>query len=157
MLMNLYRDIDRSKIQFDLLTFTDEVGDYDAEIIELGGRIILILANNPIERMLRLNKFLKHSAEYEIVHAHTLLSNAFHLLAAKSVSIKHRISHSHSTNNGKSSIIKKMYEKLALITNNYLANHKIACGQEVAEYLFCSIRTSRECFKGTDEEKRLRG
>lgn len=136
MLMNLYRNMDHSVIQFDFITFTEQEGDYDAEITELGGKIIPILASNPIERMFKLQKFLRQNPEYKIVHAHTLLSNAFHLLAAKGAGVKHRISHSHNTSNGKSSIIKNIYEKWALITNNSLANHKIACGQQAAEYLF---------------------
>ena len=136
MLMNLYRNMDHSVIQFDFITFTEQEGDYDAEITELGGKIIPILASNPIKRMLKLHKFLRQNPEYKIVHAHTLLSNAFHLLAAKGAGVKHRISHSHNTSNGKSSIIKNIYEKWALITNNSLANHKIACGEQAAEYLF---------------------
>ena len=140
MLMNLYRHIDHSKIQFDFVTFTDEEGDYDAEIIDLGGKIIPIIANNPIERMLKLQRFLKQNPEYKIVHAHTLLSNAFHLLAAKGAGVKHRISHSHSTSNGQSSTIKKLYEKWALITNRQLATQKIACGNLAAQYLFGTIK-----------------
>lgn len=138
MLMNLYRHIDRDKIQFDFITFTNEAGDYDAEIIELGGRIIPVIANNPVERMLKLQRFLKQSPEYNIVHAHMLLSNAFHLLAAKGAGVKHRISHSHNTSNGQSSVVKKLYEKWALITNRKLATQKIACGRLAAEYLFGS-------------------
>jgi len=138
MLMNLYRHIDRDKIQFDFITFTNEAGDYDAEIIELGGRIIPVIANNPVERMLKLQRFLKQSPEYNIVHAHMLLSNAFHLLAAKGAGVKHCISHSHNTSNGQSSVVKKLYEKWALITNRKLATQKIACGGLAAEYLFGS-------------------
>lgn len=138
MLMNLYRQIDRDKIQFDFITFTNEAGDYDAEIIELGGRIIPVIANNPVERMLKLQRFLKQSPEYNIVHAHMLLSNAFHLLAAKGAGVKHRISHSHSTSNGQSSVVKILYEKWALIINRKLATQKIACGRLAAEYLFGS-------------------
>ena len=136
MLMNLYRNIDHSQIQFDFVTFTDQEADYDAEIIELGGRIIPILANNPIERMLKLHRFLKNNPEYKIVHAHMLLSNAFHLLAAKGAGIKHRISHSHNTRNGQSNGIKKIYEKWAYITNKRMATYKIACGKLAAQYLF---------------------
>ena len=29
MLMNLYRNINRSKVQFDFITFTNDKGDYD--------------------------------------------------------------------------------------------------------------------------------
>lgn len=136
MLMNLYRHIDRQQIQFDFITFTNEVGDYDEEIITLGGKIIPILASNPIERMLKLKQFLQQQPEYKIVHAHMLLSNAFHLLAAKTAGVKHRISHSHNTSNGHSTVIKKVYERWAKITNRKLATYKIACGELAAKYLF---------------------
>ena len=41
MIMNYYRKIDRSKIQFDFLTHRpdSEVKDYDNDIKKLGGRI----------------------------------------------------------------------------------------------------------------------
>ena len=39
MIVNLYRKIDRSEIQFDLMVFTDQKADYDDEIEELGGVI----------------------------------------------------------------------------------------------------------------------
>lgn len=136
MLMNLYRNIDRTQIQFDFITFTDREGDYDAEITQMGGKIIPILASNPIERMLKLQKFLKRHPEYTIVHAHMLLSNAFHLLAAKGAGVKHRISHSHNTNNGYSNTVKKAYEKWALIVNRRVSTHKIGCGELAANYLF---------------------
>ena len=86
--------------------------------------------------MLKLHKFLRQNPEYKIVHAHTLLSNAFHLSAAKGAGIENRISHAHSTSNGQSNTARKIYEKWALITNNRLATQKIACGQQAAEYLF---------------------
>ena len=45
MLMNLYRNIDRTQVQFDFITFTTQKGDYDDEILALGGKIIPIIAN----------------------------------------------------------------------------------------------------------------
>ena len=136
MLMNLYRHIDHNQVQFDFITFTNETADYDAEILDLGGRIIPIVASNPIDRMLKLQRFLKNHPEYKIVHAHALLSNAFHLLAAKAAGVKHRISHSHNTSNGDANAIKKAYEQWALIVNRRMATEKIACGKLAARYLF---------------------
>ena len=136
MLMNLYRHMDHNQIQFDFITFTDEVGDYDAEIKALGGRIIPILASHSLTRMLKLKRFFKQNPDYHIVHAHMLLNNAFHLLAAKSAGVQHRISHSHSTSNGKTNIVKKIYEQWALITNRTLATKRISCGDHAANYLF---------------------
>ena len=136
MLMNLYRHIDRTQVQFDFVTFTTDQGDYDEEILALGGKIFPIIASNSIERMFKLTSFLKQHSEYQIVHAHMLLNNAFHLLAAKKAGIPHRISHSHNTSNGKSGIIAKLYEKFAIYLNEILSTKKIACGKEAAEYLF---------------------
>lgn len=140
MLMNLYRQIDRDKIQFDFITFSSGKGDYDDEIISLGGRIIPIIASNPVSRMSKLIKFLRNHPEYQIVHAHMLLSNAFHLLAAKKAGVKHRISHSHSTSNGKTGLVNKTYEKWSLLINRNLSTHKIACGDLAAHYLFGSTK-----------------
>ena len=140
MLMNLYRHIDRTQVQFDFITFTTDQGDYDDEILALGGRLFPILANNSIDRMFKLTSFLKQHSEYQIVHSHMLLNNAFHLLASKRAGVPHRISHSHSTSNDKSGIIANVYERLAIYLNKNLSTKKIACGEEAAEYLFKSSK-----------------
>lgn len=136
MLMNLYRHIDRTKVQFDFITFTHEKGDYDDEILTLGGRIFPIIAKNPIERMLKLTNFLKEHSEYQAVHAHKLLSNAFHLLAAKRAGVKNLISHAHSTSNGKAGLLNKIYEKFTLTIIRRISTHKLACGELAAKYLY---------------------
>lgn len=136
MLMNLYRHIDRTQIQFDFVTFTKDKGDYDDEIQALGGKIIPLNASNSIQRMFELKSFLKKHSEYKIIHSHVLLNNAFHLFAAKKAGIQHRISHSHNTSNGKSGILANFYEKFARYLNKSLATKKIACGKEAANYLF---------------------
>ena len=47
MLMNYYRHIDRSKIQFDFLCNKKKPGAYDAEIKEMGGNIYHTPGLNP--------------------------------------------------------------------------------------------------------------
>lgn len=136
MLMNLYRHIDRSKIQFDFVVYSKEPGDYDNEIIELGGRIIPIIATSNLKRMQILKNFLTKHSEYNIVHSHMLLNSMFSLWAAKTVGIKHRVAHAHSTSNGKVGWVNKIYEKSAIFTINKLATKKIACGHAAANYLF---------------------
>lgn len=138
MLMNLYRHIDRDQIQFDFITFTEETGDYDEEILALGGKIFPIVSKNPIQRMFMLRLFLQEHQQYKIIHAHMLLNNAFHILAARIAGVKHIISHAHSTNNGKIGLLAKSYEIFSKYINKNLATHQIACGKEAAEYLFGS-------------------
>lgn len=136
MLMNLYRHIDRTQIQFDFITFTKDKGGYDDEIRALGGKIIPLSASNSVQRMFELKAFLKKHSEYKTVHCHVLLNNAFHLIAAKQAGVKHRISHSHNTSNGEMRGIKKLYELWAKKLINSLSTHKISCGKEAAKYLF---------------------
>lgn len=136
MLMNLYRNIDRSKVQFDFVTFTYDKADYDDEIRALGGVIIPIVANNSLGRMLKLYQFLQAHSEYQTIHSHVLLNNAFHLTAAFLAGVKKRISHSHNTSNGVSNPLAKGYEIFAKKIINRLATHKIACGHAAANYLY---------------------
>lgn len=136
MLMNLYRHIDRTQVQFDFVTFTTDQGDYDEEILALGGKIFPIIASNSIERMFKLTSFLKQHSEYQIVHAHQLLGNAFHLLAAKRAGVRNLISHAHSTSNGKTGLLNKIYEKFTLTIIRKISTHKLACGELAAKYLY---------------------
>ncbi len=139
MIMNLYRHIDRSKVQFDFITFTNEKGDYDDEIIELGGIVYPIISSNLIKRTLALKQFLIVHKEYKIVHAHTLFSNAFHMYAAKQAGVKNRLSHSHSTNNSsKNKLITYLYQEFSKIVIKEYSTNFIACGIEAAEFLFPS-------------------
>lgn len=41
MVMNLYRKMDKSKVQFDFLTYRNDPCAYDEEILSLGGRLFL--------------------------------------------------------------------------------------------------------------------
>ena len=153
MLMNLYRHINRDEIQFDFVTFTYDKGDYDEEILSLGGQIIPIVGQNAFIRMLKLFNFLKSNPEYQIIHAHTLLSNVFHLIAAKMAHIKCFISHAHSTSNGKYGIIPRLYEKISIYLNANYSDFRIACGREAGNYLFSNSSMVKILPNAIDLEK----
>lgn len=72
LLMNYYRNIDRSKVQFDFLTHRDFKADYDDEILALGGKIFNLPNLNPFSSayLSKLNQFFKEHTEYKIVHSH---------------------------------------------------------------------------------------
>ena len=57
-IMNLYRNIDRNKIQFDFIVHSKEKGYYDDEIEKLGGKIYRItpLSKNIFKHILELYK-----------------------------------------------------------------------------------------------------
>ncbi len=137
MLMNLFRNIDRNKFQFDFVVFTNEKGDYDDEVLQLGGKIIPIVENSVIKRTIKLTKFLKENPDYKIIHAHTLFSNAFHIIAAKMANIPIIISHSHNTDDRtKGVVISKIYKSFSKSIINKFSTARIACGKEAAKSLF---------------------
>lgn len=99
MIMNLYRAMDRSAIQFDFLVQATDECDFDREIYELGGNIYrvprYIGANYfPYKRACRAF-FSEHGGDYPVVHGHIGSSAAVYLSEAKRVGCK-TIAHSHA-------------------------------------------------------------
>ena len=100
MIMNLYRCIDREKVQFDFLVHTQRKCAFDDEIEQLGGRIFHITkfnGRNAIRYYRECNKFFDQHPEIRVVHGHIGSSAALYLHAAN----KHgcyTIAHSHAAN-----------------------------------------------------------
>lgn len=99
--MNYYRNIDKSKIQFDFICDSDSTNIPYEEIENLGGRVFLIPPyQHPIKYHKELKKLLIKN-KYRIVHSHINTLSVFSLYAAKKTGIPIRIAHSHSTTNKK--------------------------------------------------------
>jgi len=99
--MNYYRHIDRSKIQFDFICDEDSTNIPYDEINSLGGKVILI---PPYQKVIKYHNELKKvlkDGNYKIVHSHINTLSVFSLWAAKSAGVPVRIAHSHSTTNKK--------------------------------------------------------
>lgn len=99
MCMNLYRNIDRSKIQFDFLVYYPQRGEYEDEIESLGGRIYRIPHLDPKNLYAHIKGariFLKEHPEYNIVHDHMGENGAFICREAKKSGVKTIIYHSHT-------------------------------------------------------------
>jgi len=114
MLMNYYRHIDRSKVQFDFLVHREFEADYDEEIKSLGGRIYHVSRLVPWSRRYKaeLRRFFRTHPEYKIVHVHQDCLSSVALQCAKDCGVPVRIAHSHSSSAVKN--IKypiKLYEK----------------------------------------------
>ncbi|PFP29490.1 glycosyl transferase family 1 [Bacillus sp. AFS073361] len=136
LLMNLYRNIDRSIIQFDFLTCKE--GIFDKEINQMGGkvhRIPYISDVGHFQYIKQLDTFFANHQEYKIVHSHMDKMSGLVLRAAKRAGIPNRISHSHSTSN-EGSIIAKFYKWYAgkhILPN---ATKLLACSNQAAKWLF---------------------
>lgn len=97
-LMNVYRKIDRTKLQFDFLTHRSEKGFFDDEIRELGGKIYNVPPINPLKHknyLKALNVFFATHKEYKIVHSHINTFSLYPLREALKADVPIRVAHSH--------------------------------------------------------------
>ncbi|MED0978665.1 glycosyltransferase family 1 protein [Bacillus paramycoides] len=136
LIMNLYRNIDRSKVQFDFLTCKE--GVFDEEIVKLGGKVhrIPYITNVGHRGYIKaLDNFFTSHQEYRIVHSHMDKMSGFVLRSAKKVGIPVRISHSHNTSSegGIAAKIYKWYAGKSILT---CATHLLACSNDAARWLF---------------------
>ena len=136
MIMNYYRYIDRSKIQFDFLVHRQFRADYDDEIESLGGRIYRLPQLIPWSHSYKkaLNQFFADHPEYKIVHVHQDCLSSVILKAAKQRGIPVRIAHSHNCNQDKNLKYPiKLYCRRQIPT---YATHLFACGQDAGVWMF---------------------
>lgn len=136
-LMDIYRHIDRNKVQFDFLTHRLDDGAFDNEIKSLGGKVYHIPALNPLHtfRYLKtVRSFFREHKEYYIVHSHINAFSTFVLYAAKKEGVKVRIAHSRTWGAEKS--WKTLFKYLSKAFINGQVTHRFGCSQQAGEWLF---------------------
>ena len=136
MLMNYYRNIDRSQVQFDFLVHRQNRAAYDDEIEALGGKIYRLPVLVPWSSAYRkaLNGFFVNHPEYKIVHVHQDCLSSVILKAAKKNGVPVRIGHSHNSNQDKNLkyLIKLYYRRLI----PKYATNLFACGKDAGNWMF---------------------
>ena len=135
MLMNYYRHIDRSLIQFDFLVHRDFRADFDDEIEALGGHIYRIPPMNPASGSYRkaLADFFREHP-YRVVHCHLNYMSGVILAAAKKAKVPVRIAHAHTASMapGWKQAVRRLYKNLIPST----ATHLFACSTEAGRAVF---------------------
>ncbi|MCQ2104882.1 MAG: glycosyltransferase family 1 protein [Fibrobacter sp.] len=137
MIMNLYRNVDRSKIQFDFVKHTGEKCAYDDEIISLGGRIFSA-PNFKIYNIFKYKKwwrnFFKDHPEYKVVHGHLFT------IASVFFDVAHEfglvcIGHSHAT---KSPILslKTLLRKPFINRLSKTSDYRFACSEDAGQWIY---------------------
>lgn len=137
-LMSVYRQIDRSKVQFDFLVASDEHFFYTDEIEALGGRILPVGQSryHPKATYERL-KALYIRNGVEIVHQHTGgLETLMPLIAAKDAGVSTRVLHSHCAFVEPITIRAKLEEAIHELNTHRtgVATEKFACSADAAAY-----------------------
>lgn len=135
--IDIYRKIDKSKVQFDFMVHTFDECDYDKEVLELGAKIYHIKSYRIVNHFSYIKAwdvFFKAHPEYKIVHIHVSNIAAPILYAAKKNNVEVRIVH--SRNGHQSELVKILYLKLTRKCINKWATHRFAVSKEAGNYVF---------------------
>lgn len=136
-LMDIYRSINRELIQFDFYTFRETKGDYDNEIINLGGKVYYnkeINIFNMVTIPKRLYNFLNNHEYYKVIHSHINQWSGIVLMGAYFAKVPFRIAHSRTSINRLS--IKTLAKNIIKYPTRYFATHKFAVSLVAARWLF---------------------
>lgn len=96
-IMNIYRNIDRKKMQFDFVAFNK--GELHDEIIDMGGHIFYfewIKKQGIISYIRNLRNLIKDEGPFHAIHAHQSYKAVFSLIPARLEGINNRIAHTHA-------------------------------------------------------------
>lgn len=145
-IMNIYRNMDRSKIQFDfLLPFGYPKIFYEDEIIKLGGKIyreffgIKTIIRNPKYINEGPRKFFSMHSEISGVQFNSVYINSFmkYVIYAKKIGLKPVILHSHNSDYlQKLTIKEKVYEIFIKKRLKNLNIKLIACSENAGKWMF---------------------
>lgn len=133
--MNYYRNIDRSKVQFDFLI--DEDSNYipREEIEQMGGKVIIIPPYQKIFKYIKTLIRVFKENDYKIVHSNLNTLSVFPLFSAKLAGVPVRIAHSHSTSN-KKEWKKNLLKNILRPFSKLFATDYFACTEHAGRWLF---------------------
>ena len=137
MCMNLYRQIDREKVQFDFVKHTHQKGMFEDEILFLGGRVYeapQYRMYNHVSYCRWWNRFLKQHSEYRIIHGHYFTIASVYFSVAKKFGCK-TIAHSHATAPEKIRWSTRARIFVLKFIERY-SDYCFACGQQAGQWLF---------------------
>lgn len=135
--MELYRAMNRDRVQFDFLVHTEKEGQYSDEIRRLGGRIY----NVPRFRMMNilsykkaLRSFFREHNEFAAVQGHMTSTAAIYLPIAKKAGIPMTIAHARSA--GVDPGIKGLVTRIIRYPLKYRTDYCFTCSAEAAEAVY---------------------
>lgn len=133
--MNYYRHIDRTRVQFDFIVDEDSTLVPREEIESLGGRVFIV---PPYQKPIAYQKalielFYEHG--WKVVHSHENTLSVFPLHAAKRAYVPVRIAHSHATA-GKGEFARSVMKYVLRPFANLYPTHRLACSRYAGEWLF---------------------
>jgi len=143
-IMNIYRNIDRDKVQFDfLLSHNQPTIPFEDEINQLGGRVFRVTygqKESPIKARRCLETFFKeHQGEFAGIHMHScFITYALPLKYAEKYHVPIRIYHSHNAGDmyPSKSLLKKVISYTTRKDVKKWSTDLFACSDLAGKYMF---------------------
>lgn len=158
MLMNIYRNIDRERLEFVFLVHSTNQGYYDEEIRKLDGKIVHIKSQGDqglLRYIFSLKNFLQQNGPFDIVQSHMDWQGGAIALASHLSGIKRIIAHAHTYASYKPSFALKQVIRLQKYWINKYATDFWACSKEAGAYLFNKDKDLKIIPNAIDLEKYL--
>ncbi|MDO4815588.1 MAG: glycosyltransferase family 1 protein [Bacillota bacterium] len=135
LVMNIYRCIDREKVQFDFALTEGKKSFFDDEVLSLGGRIFYFDKSKNMQQ--NLTEIFETKGPFKVMHSHVYFYSGLVLRNAKKHGVPVRIAHAHNTSFGQIYTLKRRaYEWLMrkLILQN--ATDMLGCSTDACEFVF---------------------
>lgn len=136
MIMNIYRNIDRSKVQFDFVVHTNKKSDYEDEILSLGGKVYSVpryKGKNHFGYKKAWKEFFNKHNEYKVIHGHVRSTAIIYLSIAKQFGLT-TIAHSHNTASDNN--IKGLVKNILQYPLRHKVDYLFSCSDLAGKWLF---------------------
>ena len=134
-IMNYYRNIDKSKVQFDFVMHKGSNRKYIEDIKAMGGKVYEVTPySNPISFVKDVYAIIKRE-NYKIVHSNMNALSVFPLFAAYLAGVPVRILHNHSTDT-KAEPLRTFIKNLLKPFAKMFANKWCACSKLAGEWMY---------------------
>ncbi len=135
MLMELYRNIDRTKYQFDFVVHDNNENFYEKEIIQLGGKLYRVpfYSKSPLKHNQSFKLLLEKHPEYHVIHIHTTYSIMYSDAKIAKKFGRIVVIHSHNSSASKKrAMLHRIYKKRF----SGIADYRLSCSQIAADWMF---------------------
>lgn len=143
--------------QHHYVVFWPEMGAYEPEILDHGGKVFHIASpGKSYVKFLKELKRLMKDYPYTAVHAHTMFNAGWVMLIAKLMKVPVRVAHAHSALNTGKQWKKALYESVMRFLVLTCATDLVACGEKAGIRLFgrkAYEKRARLILNGIDTER----
>lgn len=142
-IMNIYRNIDRNKFQFEFTKFNNIESAYDSEIITLGGKFHQVKSRQEygnLEHIKSLYRLFKQN-KFDVIHTHMNFHGGIVAVIAKICGVRTVVCHAHSSSEDDITFKRLLEINFLKMLIRLFSDYQIACSEKAAE--FCFFKNSK--------------